>query len=103
MSVDDIERMLKEDFDDHARRLENDRFTERLLFKLRARRQRRHGVLIGVGIVGALIAASQFMKVVQSITPSIVENANSDAYQIITIIIIASALAASAFVLRQEV
>lgn len=103
MSVDDIERMLKDDFDDHARRLENDRFAERLLFKFRAKRQRRHGVIIGVGIVGALIAASQFMNVVQSITPSVAENANSGAYQIVTILIMASALAASAMVLRQEV
>lgn len=103
MQTDDIERMLKTDFDEHVRQLENDRFAERMLHKFAVMKRRRHGVIIGAGVLGSLIAASQFMTVVQSVTPALSDNANSPAYQILMVLVLGSALAASALVLRQEV
>lgn len=102
MQDDTITRMLRDDFDAEADRLEKDRFAERVLFSLGARRRRRHGALIAAGGAGALIAASQFKNAVQSLAPSIADQAYGDVSQILMILMIGGVMAASAFVLRQE-
>lgn len=102
MQDDHITRILKDDFDADARRLEKDRFADRVLSSLGARRRRRHGAIIAAGGAGALIAASQFRNAVQSIAPPVADQAHGDAYQILMMLMIGGVMAASAFVLRQE-
>ena len=102
MHDDKIARMLKDDFEDHAQRLDNDRFTRRVMFRLGAMRRRRHGAIIGAGALGALIAASQFQGAVQSIAPSLAERAHGDLHQLLAMVMVGGVMAASAFVLHQE-
>ena len=102
MQDDTITRMLRDDFDAEADRLEKDRFAERVLSGLGARRRRRHGAITAAGGAGALIAASQFKNAVHSLAPSVASEAHGDVYHVLMMLMIGGAMAASAFVLRQE-
>ena len=109
MLSDDIEKLLKSDFDDLTERLEKDRFAARILFKLSAKRRMRLGVVALASGLGAAFAASQFMGVVRSLAPSFAPSLPEGAVlgmaapQIIATLMLGSALIATLLVLRQEV
>ena len=107
MPSDSTETLLKSDFDTLADKFERDRFADRLLFKLGARRRARLGIVAFAGGLGAAFAASQFMGVVNSITPSLVQSAPEFAAvgqtpQLLATFMLAGALAMTALVLRQD-
>lgn len=107
MPSDPIETMLKADFDALADRLERDRFTERLLFKLGAKRRARLGLVAFAGGLGAAFAASQFTSVVAALAPAFSETPPEMALtgfspHLLAAFILAGALAATALVLRQD-
>ncbi|WP_428409730.1 hypothetical protein [Hyphococcus sp.] len=107
MSSDEIEDLLKTDFDALAARLERDRFAERILFKLGAKRRARLGIVAFAGGLGAAFAASQFMSVATAIAPALSETAPEMAAaglspHLLAVFMLAGALAATALVLRQD-
>lgn len=65
-----IESLLKSDFETARAMLEADGFKERLLSRLRIRRNARFAVLAGAGGVGAVIAGAQFASVTGSLEVS---------------------------------
>lgn len=107
MPSDDIETMLRADFEDLSAGFENDRFTEKLLYRLGVRRRARMGVIGLAGAFGAGLAASQFANVVGAIAPSLAASAPAGpafdlSTQLAATLILAGALAATAMVLRQD-
>lgn len=107
MPSDSIENFLKADFDALADELECDRFAQRLLFKLGARQRARLGIVAFAGGLGAAFAASQFVGVVNSIAPSLMQSAPEFAApgqtsQLVATLMLASALVVTALVLRQD-
>ena len=99
MPSENMEDRLKTDFDALAASLEKDRFAQNTLSKLNAVQRRR------LGVIG--FAASQFMNVVRSIAPALTPGANAvepagPVALTLAALIVASALMATAFVLRQE-
>lgn len=107
MPSDNMKDRLKADFDALAETLEKDRFAEKTLSRLNAAQRRRLGVVGCAGAVGAAIAASQFMTVVQSMAPALTPGATAvepagPLALTLAALIVASALTATAFVLRQE-
>lgn len=107
MPSDAIEDLLKADSDALTDRFERDRFTARILFKLGAKRRARLGVVGFAGGIGAAFAASQFMSVVSALAPALGEAAPDMAAtgfspQLLAVMMLAGALAATALVLRQD-
>lgn len=107
MPSDDIERLLKEDFDDLTHRLEKDGFERRMLFRLGSRRRARLGVIAFAGGLGAAFAASQFTDMARVIAPYIPEASATAAApdmmtQLVSTLLFATAALATALVLRQE-
>ncbi|GJL92012.1 hypothetical protein [Hyphococcus sp.] len=107
MPSDSIEELLKSDFDALAKQLDRDRFAQRLLFKLGARQRARLGIVAFAGGLGAAFAASQFMGVVNSIAPSLVQSApelatSGQTPQMLATFLLAGALAMTALVMRQD-
>ncbi|MAW79331.1 MAG: hypothetical protein CMI63_03775 [Parvularcula sp.] len=111
MPSDHIADLLKDDFDELTRARECDRFAERLLYKLGAKRRARLGVVTFAGGLGAAFAASQFTSVVSALAPALAESAPEMAPelamagvspQFLAILMLAGALAATALVLRQD-
>lgn len=107
MPSENMEDRLKTDFDALAASLEKDRFAQNTLSKLNAVQRRRLGVIGCAAALGAVIAASQFMNVVRSIAPALTPGANAvepagPVALTLAALIVASALMATAFVLRQE-
>ncbi len=106
--ADNLSDLLKNDFDGLTARYEQDRFAERVLFKLTAKSRARQGVVFFAGGLGAAFAASQFTGVVDMISVYVAEtspNANvlvGDVSQFVATLLLAGALAATAMVLRQE-
>jgi hypothetical protein len=108
MPSDTIEDLLKKDFEDLSAKLEKDRFTERILFKLGAKRRARLGVVCFAGGLGAAFAASQFMGVVKSVAPALAMTepeaiATGISPELLATMMLAVLLAGTAFVLRQEI
>ncbi|PQA85942.1 hypothetical protein CW354_16265 [Marinicaulis flavus] len=102
-----MEDMLKTDFDALAGRLERDRFAERLLFKLGAKRRARLGIVAFASGLGAAVAASQFTSMVAALAPALAEtppemDAAGVSPHLLAAFILAGALAATALVLRQD-
>jgi hypothetical protein len=108
MPSDEIETLLRADFDAVAGRLENDRFVKRLQFKLIARNRARLGVIGLAGGLGAAFAASQFAGLGRLATPYLAEvlpsyAGNIDtATQLSAAVVLAAAVIATALVLRQD-
>jgi hypothetical protein len=107
MPSDSLEILLKSDFDALADKFERDRFASHLLFKLGARQRARLGIVAFAGGLGAAFAASQFMGVVNSIAPSLVQSAPELAAagqtpQFLATLMLAGALAMTALVVRQD-
>lgn len=109
MPSDNIQDLLKDDFDGLAAQFEKDRFATRVLFRLSAKSRARQGVIFFAGGLGAAFAATQFSGVVDAISVHLAETsfiANpvmGDISQIAATLLLAGALAATALVLRQEV
>lgn len=107
MPSDQIEDLLKADFDAAAEKFERDRFAARMLFKLGARRRARLGVVALAGGFGAAFAASQFMEVVTSLAPALGQTAPDIAAagftpHLFATLILGGALATTALVLRHD-
>lgn len=107
MPADEIEELLKNDFQALEARFERDRFAERLLFKLGAKRRARLGVVAFAGGLGAAFAASQFMSVAAALAPALAETSPEMAAaglspHFLAVLMLAGALAATALVLRQD-
>jgi hypothetical protein len=107
MSGEPIEALLEADFNALADRLEKDRFAEHVLFRLGARRRARIGVVAFAGGLGAAFAASQFTDVVSLVAPALAQSAPDLAAaglmsQLLTTLLFAGALTATALVLRRE-
>ena len=111
MPSESIEDLLKTDFDALAGQFEQDRFAQRLLFKLGAKRRARIGAVAFAGGLGAAFAASQFSSVVSSLAPSLTLGLNETAPgiaaagvspHVLAAFVLAGALAATTLVLRQD-
>jgi hypothetical protein len=108
MPSDEIETLLRADFDAVAGRLENDRFVKRLQFRLAARNRARLGVIGLAGGLGAAFAASQFAGLGRLATPYLAEVLPSyavgidTATQLSAAVVLAAAVIATALVLRQD-
>ena len=107
MPSDQIEDLLKADFDALSDKYEKDRFSEHVLFKLGARRRARLGVVTLAGGVGAGFAASQFTGVVQSMASALGQTTPDLAAagltpQLAVAFVLALALASTALVLRHD-
>ncbi len=108
MPSDNIETLLRADFDDLAGRLENDRFVKRVQFKLTARNRARLGVIGLAGGLGAAFAASQFSDLGRLAAPYLAEALPSysggvdAATQLSAAVVLAAAVIVTALVLRQD-
>ncbi len=108
MPSDDIEMLLRSDFDELADRLESDRFVKRLQFKLTARNRARLGVIGLAGGLGAAFAASQFVGLGHLAAPYMTDampayaGGVDTATQLTAAVILAAAVIATALVLRQD-
>lgn len=108
MQSDDLQDLLKNDFDALADGFEKDRFAERVLFKLTAKSRARQGIVFFAGGLGAAFAATQFSGVVETMSLQFAEtslNANpaiGGISQVAATLLLAGALAATALVLRNE-
>ena len=107
MPSDNVEDLLKSDFDALTQALDRDRFAERLLFRLSARRRARLGCVALACGLGAAFAASQFSSVVAALsgafaagTPQMAAAGFSP--QLLAALMLSGALVATAFVLRQD-
>lgn len=108
MPSEAIGDLLKSDFDALTGAIERDRFAERLLFRLTARRRARLGCMAIACGVGAAFAASQFSSVVATLSGAFSAGAPQMAAagfspQLLAALMLSGALAATAFVLRQDI
>jgi|GEM_PF-1545338 len=107
MPSDDIETLLQHDFNALADRLENDRFEQRLLFRLKAKERARLGVIALAGGIGAAFAAAQFASLGRFVAPYLASAspdllASDMPTQIAGSLLLAAAVIATALVLRQD-
>lgn len=107
MPSDRIEDLLTSDFDALTQALERDRFAERLLFRLSARRRARFGCIALACGLGAAFAASQFSGVVAALSNTFGAaapqmTAAGFSPQLLAALMVSGALVATAFVLRQD-
>ncbi len=107
MQSEDIQDLLKNDFEALSARLETDRFTQRLSYRLEKKRRARIGVIAFAGGLGAAFAATQFAGVVNNIAPHIADTAPDvlsagAAPHILATLVLACAIAVTALVVRQE-
>ena len=107
MPSDEIENLLRNDFDALADRLEHDRFSARLLFRLKTKERARLGVIAFAGGLGAAFAAAQFTGVAELIAPyfnQLPTTASGDdgIAQLASLMILAAAVATTTLILRRD-
>lgn len=107
MPSDRIDDLLTSDFDALTQSLERDRFAERLLFRLNARRRARLGCVLFACGLGAAFAASQFSSVVAALSDAFGAaapqmTAAGFSPHLLAALMLSGALVATAFVLRQD-
>lgn len=115
MSDNELQELLADDFARACRRLENDRFAERLLMKLSARRGRRLAIVSAAGAAGAGFAVAQFAKMVDVLAAAkpFLDNASGvmapfavssvAPYQFLAAATLAIAFMATMFILQSEI
>ena len=106
MSEQNLEQLLRNDFDAVTAAYEKDGFERKLLFKLEAKQRARMGVIAFAGGIGAALAASQFNGLFDLLVTQLpVSNDTIDTpllpYMAGALMLAGSAMAA-AFIMRRE-
>ena len=108
MQSDDIECLLADDFAALSKELEQDRFVERIEYKLLRKSRARQGAIFFAGGLGAAFAVAQFAGAADTFarivadTPAASILANGDYSQLAATLLLGAALTATMLVMRME-